>query len=479
MPNPLRATALFTLATSLGPFVSGQDKPAGDDKPQIAVRVDPRIELMSVVFRLAGNPEYSKGRVPAYTKAVDEWFGPHKEHDVVKQAKRLRATVGVSYDAVASFAVHLDGIDPPTFAVPWSPRPERLDKRWLVPDAKSFLDNLAEFAADSKAKQFFAEQKELYEHAEAQMQKVIAEHTDLTWFATFFGARPTARFQVVLGLLNGGNNYGPSAQLKDGNEDLYAILGCWDVDEQGKPRYGRTVVPTLVHEYCHSYCNHVVDAHYKALREAGDALFEKTADAMKAQAYGNSRTVLCESLVRACVVRYRAVAEGDKAAVQEIAEQKRNSFHWTGELAELLATDYEKNRKDFPTLHELGPKLAAFFSGQVPKLEAMLAKTPKVVAMTPQNGQQDVDPATTELVVTFDRPMRDGSWAVVGGGEHYPETTGKPSYDASRKVLTLPIKLKADWSYELWLNHGKFDSFRSEEGVSLQPVRVTFKTRAK
>jgi hypothetical protein len=109
----------------------------------------------------------------------------------------------------------------------------------------------------------------------------------------------------------------------------------------------------------------------------------------------------------------------------------------------------------------------------------MLAKTPKVVAMTPQNGQQDVDPATTELVVTFDRPMRDGSWAVVGGGEHYPETTGKPSYDASRKVLTLPIKLKADWSYELWLNHGKFDSFRSEEGVSLQPVRVTFKTRAK
>ena len=486
MPNPLRAVVLALVATSLGPLAAGQDKPAGDDKPQIAVRVDPRIELMSIVFRFAGNPEYSQGRVPKYTKAVEEWFGPHKDHEVVKQAKRLRATTSVSYDAVASFAVHLDGTDPPKLAVPWNPRPERLEKRWLVPDAKLFLGNLADFAADSKAKQFFEGQKELYAHAESQMQKVIAEHADLTWFQTFFGARPTARFQVVLGLLNGGGNYGPSVQLRDGNEDLYAIIGCWDVDEEGRPRYGRTVVPTLVHEYCHSYCNHIVDAHYTALKEAGDALFEMTAEAMKKQAYGNGRTLLCESLVRACVVRYRAVVDGDKAVAEELVEQKRRSFHWTSELAGLLATDYEKNRKDFPTLHEFGPKLAAFFRDQVPKLkatlekeEADLEKAPKVVSMTPANGQQDVDPATQALVVTFDRPMKDGSWAVVGGGENYPETTGKPSYDATRKVLTVPIKLKPDWSYELWLNRGRFDSFRSEEGVKLQPVHVTFKTRAK
>ena len=224
-------------------------------------------------------------------------------------------------------------------------------------------------------------------------------------------------------------------------------------------------------------CTKVVDA---------KQLFELTAEAMKKQAYGNGRTVLCESLVRACVVRYRAVVDGDKAAAEELAEQKRRSFHWTAELAELLATEYEKNRKDFPTLHELGPRLAAFFRDQVPKLKAMLEKekadlekAPKVVSMTPANGAKDVDPATTALVVTFDRPMKDGSWAVVGGGEHFPGGVGKPSYDATRKVLTYPIKLRPDWSYELWLNRGKFDTFRSEEGVSLQPVHVKFKTRAK
>jgi hypothetical protein len=35
------------------------------------VRVDPRVELVSVIFQLAGNPEYHQGRVPEYTRDVD------------------------------------------------------------------------------------------------------------------------------------------------------------------------------------------------------------------------------------------------------------------------------------------------------------------------------------------------------------------------------------------------------------------------
>jgi hypothetical protein len=101
------------------------------------------------------------------------------------------------------------------------------------------------------------------------------------------------------------------------------------------------------------------------------------------------------------------------------------------------------------------------------------------VALTPANGQQDVDPATRALVITFDRPMQDRMWAVVGGGEHFPKTTGKPTYDREYRVLTIPIELKPDWDYELWLNRGKFNSFRSQDGTPLAPLKVTFRTRAK
>ena len=73
--------------------------------------------------------------------------------------------------------------------------------------------------------------------------------------------------------------------------------------------------------------------------------------------------------------------------------------------------------------------------------------------------------------------MKDQAWAIVGGGPHFPELSGKPAYDSARKVLTVSIKLKPDWVYELWLNRGKFDSFQSEDGIRLSPVQVRFHTR--
>ena len=443
----------------------------------IPVRVDPRIELLSIVFRLAGAPEYSQGRLPGYNEAVDKWFLPFQDHAVVQHGKRLRAQRGISYDAVASFAIHLQGIDPPRFAKA-DTRPERLEARWTKKDAQLFLSDLAAFTKEAKVADFFASQKELYAHAEAQMQKV-ADTVDMSWFGTFFGERPKARFQIVLGLLNGGGNYGPSALLPDGSEDLYAILGCWEKNEQGLPLYNEKIVPTLVHEYCHSYCNPLVDAHYKQLAAAGKTLFAMTEASMRRQAYGNGRTLLCESLVRACVIRYRAKVEGAEAAALEGKEQTRCSFYWVPELAELLARDYEGDRQQHPTLQTFGPQFAKFYAEYVPRFQASLQKVPKVQQMVPANGAEDVDPATTTIVITFDRPMLDRMWSVVGGGEHFPELKGKPSYDKERKVLTVPVALKPNWTYEFWLNRGRFDSFRAEDGTPLESVHVTFQTRAK
>ncbi len=90
----------------------------------------------------------------------------------------------------------------------------------------------------------------------------------------------------------------------------------------------------------------------------------------------------------------------------------------------------------------------------------------------------DVDPATAELVITFDRPMRDGSWSMVRveNGE-FPDVE-RPAYDADRKVLRVPMKLKPGTTYRFWLNAGQFMAFASQDGTPLEPVEVTFTTRA-
>ena len=61
------------------------------------------------------------------------------------------------------------------------------------------------------------------------------------------------------------------------------------------------MVPYVVHEFCHSYANALVDAHMERLQGPGDVLWGLVADAMRRQAYGSSGTMLRESLVRAAL----------------------------------------------------------------------------------------------------------------------------------------------------------------------------------
>jgi hypothetical protein len=66
------------------------------------IGVDPRIGLMSILFRLAGNNEYTQGRVPGYLQAIDRHFQAHRDHEAVQLARELRNADGVSFDAVIS-----------------------------------------------------------------------------------------------------------------------------------------------------------------------------------------------------------------------------------------------------------------------------------------------------------------------------------------------------------------------------------------
>lgn len=53
------------------------------------------------------------------------------------------------------------------------------------------------------------------------------------------------------------------------------------------------------------------------------------------------------------------------------------------------------------------------------------AQVPAVTQTFPAAGDQSVDPAVSELKVTFDRDMGDG-FSFTGGGETFPEVTGRP-----------------------------------------------------
>jgi hypothetical protein len=104
---------------------------------------------------------------------------------------------------------------------------------------------------------------------------------------------------------------------------------------------------------------------------------------------------------------------------------------------------------------------------------------PPVVTKTePQAGLTDVDPATTEIRVTFSKPMKDGDWAFAQiSKETFPKTTGKPHYLPDGQTCVLSVHLEPGKTYVIWLNRPPYDSFMDQDGHKAVPYLLVFQTK--
>jgi len=461
-----------------------------------SVTVDPRVELFSLIFRLAGNPEYNRCRIPSYNTDIEDYFIKFKEHSAVKIARRLRESRGVSFDAVMSLAVHLTNPPQLKAKVPLKPHPLFLDKRWPPEDTLKFLNAARSFAVDSKFNTFYSQHQPLYDAAVSRLKTYLQKNGRFNWFNTFFGTGPRATFTVIMGMLNGSSSYGVKVSLPSGGEELFSILGIWTVDRKGNPIFdasvtGFDVIPTIIHEFCHSFINPLVNKYEKQLEKAGRTIFSYVVSDMKKQAYNSWKILVSESLVRASVIRYILKGSGPTAARKQMAKDVKRKFIWIEDLSNRLG-EYESQRDKYKDFEAFLPRIITFFNRYAAKNKSRLAQlqaekknpwemikgsTPKIVSMTPANGAVDVDPNLQAITIVFNCPMQDHSWSIMRLNKNFPQLTGDPKYDEQRKALTVPVKLEPDRLYELGLNAEDYLGFRSEKGVPLKPVQVSFTTR--
>ena len=102
---------------------------------------------------------------------------------------------------------------------------------------------------------------------------------------------------------------------------------------------------------------------------------------------------------------------------------------------------------------------------------------PVVIATVPESGAADVDPALTELRVTFSKPMQDGSWAWTKWDEDsFPEMTGRPRFLADEHTCALPVRLQRGKAYAIWLNSEYHQDFKDREGQPAVPYLLIFET---
>lgn len=461
-----------------GGSTSGSLSPSSGSSEGLAVSVDPRTELVAVVFRLAGSEAYVRPQSKSpYADEVAEWFEEVRDHEVVQLAKRLKATQGISYDAPMTLAVHLDSLETLELAVPLEPWPERLDRRWTEESIGEFLPALRDFAKASRFPEFFDGHAKFYKKAGKRLHDLLQDEELSSWAASYFGRAVGSDTRIFIGLLQGGHNFGCGVRREDGTLELCPVLGAWEWDRRGDAVFGELHVPTAAHEFAHSFVNPVIDAHAEGLKAAGEALLGSAPDLFRQQAYGEGRIVLYESLVRAAVLRYLLTHQGAKQASAMAAHDRKSGFVWVPDLAMLLANEYEADREKYPDLASFDLRLVAFFEERAASIQTKVSDAPKVISTTPANGDTDVDPGVALIEVVFSQPMTDGRWSVMKGNAPFPEVTGKPSFDSSRKIFRLPVKLKPNSSYAFGINGPNKTGFISKKGIPVAPVQVVFRTR--
>lgn len=444
----------------------------------IVPHVDQRVELLSIIFRLAGNPEYNTSPLKSYTNDIDVYFSRFKNDKAVVMARELASRKGVSYDAVMAMAIHLSPAPALTPLVPFTdtvPEP-----RWGKQNALRFVQLLHQFYRKTHFEKFFTTHASLYRAAESRYAAILG-NLNLNWYKNFYGELPKGHFNLVLGINNGNGNYGPKVVLPDGQEELFAIVGAGEPDSSGLPTYTRASLPTLIHEFNHSFINPLVDQYSQELAVASQ-YYEVVASKMEAMAYGTPQIMVKESLVRAAVILYlESSGEIKRRILRSMRQEQARGFIWMDDLCDLLR-QYEAQRSRYPTFNAFMPEIVKFFQtralGIKEKIARFNADCVHFAGMQPfAENSQNADPATTELIVSFDKPLDPANGYSINygleGGEHWP-IAGKPEFLDGGRSLKLPVKLKPDWNYSFVLTPL---SFASADGYPLETYTVNFKTR--
>lgn len=105
---------------------------------------------------------------------------------------------------------------------------------------------------------------------------------------------------------------------------------------------------------------------------------------------------------------------------------------------------------------------------------AARAEPPRLTSAVPDHGDTGVDPALTELRITFDQDMDPGH-SICGGGPTFPKLTGTPRWESPR-LLIVPVSLEPAHRYQLSINCPAARNFRSVQGEPCDITPISFVT---
>ena len=348
----MKKLSLITLAFSLCLWLSPACHSGNNGDYSREPHFSEGVELISLVFRLAGAEEYTMCRTKAVNESADAWFAPMKDHKAVQLAKQYHQ-IGASYDAVAAYGFHLVISDEGKirFNPDFVERSDDSFLRWTRPQRKKMLAALNDFYRKSHFHEWYLSQEPLRRKAIDSFKSKC--EIGQAWFDSFFGPSKNLSFQIILSFLVGPNNYGTNVDLSNGRKLVSPVIGC--MDEEGTFGLdGLNAAGLVVHEYCHAFCNPLVDRFWDSMADKAKTIYEEVSGPMERNAYGEAKIMMYETLVRSSVIPYIASHFDSSYKEPLISSEEAQGFLLVKPIVETLE---KKNRDQYPTMADFMPEI--------------------------------------------------------------------------------------------------------------------------
>ena len=371
------------------------------------------VELMGLLWRLAGAEEFNQCQVSSVANSADSYFAPFKNHKAVELAKQYRQS-GISHDAVTGYAHQLifnkngemvfdsDYIEGSNSS---------FDRRWSTQRKNDMLAAVNDFYKESKFHDWFLSTLPEQQQAIASFKSVC--NLDYTWFDSFYGNTDKISSRIILNFMSGTGGFGNSLKRIDGTLLVTPVIGSLR-QENGVVRYANDV-HHLVHEFSHPFCNPLIEANWSSISTKANEIFLKFIGTEAVYAFfgGNARSMMCETFVRACVIRYMISHNNQGMANQRLAVEESRGFIMLRTLVKALEKR-EKEADKYPTLADFMPEIVAAINN-----------------FDLYDGEEDETDTSADGYVDLGIVMNDGKklyFATKNLGETSPEGFGSKIY---------------------------------------------------
>ena len=454
---------------------------------EVPVSFDERVDLMNVIWRLAGAKEYNQCRILPLTENVDSVFAPFKNHNAVMLAREYYKNYGIAYDAVPSFALHLKK----TKRGLWTFDEDiesSMDERWTPKIKSDFLSVLNDFYTVSEFqkwhKNFEGIQKD-YLDAFSLINKDI----DLKWFKEIFNT--TADFRIILSPLSGINNYGMNNKMKTGAHILSPVISCASYEGDSISYDKEGVLPIVIHEFCHAYCNPIIDGIWNDIAEKSQVAFDIKKEVLSQQAYTTAKIMMYETFVRTSVIKYILDHNnGNRSVLPElINEEEQKGFilvsdilsSWENSQKECCesckgtsgktAIDMSMNSLD--SVSKMLCKAVNSFTKEAYEAKILQIEKNRVQYICNiTDGQKDIVSGEFTLTITFDRPMVK-SISIGETTQEFPEFKSY-AWSEDAKTLCVVFHLEPNRTYGISVLGSMYNSI---DGKTASDKTIIFKTK--